>query len=69
MDHAEIIKRLGGVDAVAHAIGYNRSAIASWRDRNNIPARVWIDLVQINGAKRLGVTLVSLAESVKGRKL
>lgn len=68
MDHAEIIKKLGGADAVARTLGQSKAAVASWRDRNNIPARVWVELINIHGAKDADVTLYSLAEGVKQRR-
>jgi len=42
--HRDIINDLG-IDIVAHATGKSRAAVASWRDRDNIPARYWIDIV------------------------
>lgn len=68
MDHVEIIKKLGGVDAVALAVGYGKSTVTGWRDRNSIPARVWLEIINMPGAKKAGVTLLALAQSVKGRE-
>lgn len=48
--HRDIINELG-IDAIASATGKSRAAVASWRDRDNIPARYWIDIELCEASK------------------
>ena len=60
MGCAEIIRRLGGAQAVAEYLGCSRQAVGSWT-RNGVPARYWhrvVSLCREHGIE--GVSIESL---------
>lgn len=61
MDHAEIIRKLGGYREVAENLGFDRSTVFKW-SRDGIPPLRWqliVDIAKEQGVK--GVNMNALA--------
>ena len=62
MDHAIIIDALGGPDALAAALGRDRSSVYRWRTQGIPPLR-WADVARVAAAAGVtGATVAALAE-------
>jgi len=59
--HASLITSAGGPKAVATALGVPLSTVIKWRQRDNIPARYWLQLVALFEREGLPVGLAEIA--------
>jgi len=48
MDHADIIKRLGGATVVSAALGIRASNTVAYWQRRGIPALYWSDIARLS---------------------
>lgn len=57
----DVIDLWGSPDAMAKQIGASPWAVRKWRQRNNIPAEWWVDIVRAATRIDLPVTFAVLA--------
>lgn len=60
-----LIKRGGGVTAVASSLGISSHAVAQWQQRNRIPVKYWASISSLCASNKAQLTRIHLAEFKK----
>ena len=67
-EHIQIIKIFGNRAAFARALNVGYETVRKWEERNKIPARYWLTLIEYGKQRGVYLTTELLAEIIDIRK-